>query len=141
MKRVLFATACALLLGSAPLVSASPTQGKAKKHGSHEAPKNDEGKGSDTNVAVRVVFTRGDVRILRTHYEPRYRNLPPGLQKKVARGGALPPGWRKKFEPFPREVEHRLEPLPTGYRRGVIDGHAVIFNTRTNVILDVAVLF
>ena len=141
MKRVLFATVCALLLGSAPLVSASPTQGKAKKHGSHEAAKRDEGKGSDTNVAVHVVFTSGDVRILRTHYEPRYRNLPPGLQKKVALGGALPPGWRKKFEPFPREVERRLEPLPIGYRRGVIDGHAVIYSTRSHTVIDVAVLF
>ncbi len=26
------------------------------------------------------------------------RELPPGLQKKVARGGALPPGWEKKVE-------------------------------------------
>jgi hypothetical protein len=31
--------------------------------------------------------------------------------------------------------------LPDGYRRGVIDGHAVIFNDRTLVIFDVAVLF
>ncbi len=51
------------------------------------------------------------------------------------------PGWQKKFEPFPVEVERRLPALPDGYRRGVIDGHGVIFNTRTNVIIDVAVLF
>ncbi|MDX1669307.1 MAG: hypothetical protein R3194_07815 [Limnobacter sp.] len=25
------------------------------------------------------------------------KKLPPGLQKKVARGGDLPPGWKKKF--------------------------------------------
>jgi hypothetical protein len=31
--------------------------------------------------------------------------------------------------------------LPTDYRRGVIDAHAVIINSRTNVIVDVAVLF
>jgi hypothetical protein len=28
-----------------------------------------------------------------------------------------------------------------GYRRGLIDGHAVIYDSRTNVIVDVAVLF
>ncbi|MCW8127397.1 hypothetical protein [Microbulbifer halophilus] len=26
------------------------------------------------------------------------KELPPGLQKKVERGGELPPGWRKKLE-------------------------------------------
>jgi hypothetical protein len=50
---------------------------------------------------------------------PRYRTLPRGLQKKLARTGQLPPG----------------------YRRGVVDGHAVIFDDRTHVLLDVAVLF
>ena len=92
-------------------------------------------------VAVNVAFGSPDVVVLREYYTPRYRRLPPGLQKKVARGGELPPGWKKKFEPFPVEIEHRLAPLPVGYRRGVIDAHAVIFNTRTNVIVDVAVLF
>jgi hypothetical protein len=63
------------------------------------------------------------------------------LQKKVARGGSLPPGWQKKFEPFPSVLERRLSPLPSGYRRGVLEGHAVIFNSRTNIIVDFAVLF
>jgi hypothetical protein len=81
------------------------------------------------------------VTVIRDHYAPRYRDLPPGLQKKVARGGQLPPGWQKKFEPFPTVVERRLQPLPPDYRRGVIDGHAVIFDTRSNVIVDIAVLF
>jgi hypothetical protein len=34
-----------------------------------------------------------------------------------------------------------LAPLPRGYGRGVIDGHAVIYNTRTNLVVDVAALF
>jgi hypothetical protein len=111
----------------------------------------DKGKKKDTQASAKtepgahaagtVTFASGDVVILRDYYAPRYRRLPPGLQKKVARGGELPPGWKKKFEPFPVEIEHRLPPLPTGYRRGVIDAHAVIFNTRTNVIVDVAVMF
>ena len=50
--------------------------------------------------------------ILRNYYAPRYRNLPPGLQKKVARGGQLPPGWQKKFEPFPVVLERQLPVLP-----------------------------
>jgi hypothetical protein len=83
----------------------------------------------------------GDVRIIREHYAPRYRSLPPGLQKKYARTGQLPPGWQKKREPFPVALERRLASLPTGYQRGVIDGHAVIDGSRSQVIFDVAVLF
>jgi len=120
-----------------PAAIAAADQGKSHKKAS-QARANAE---TATQVDVHVVFGSADVVILRDYYEPRYRRLPPGLQKKVARGGQLPPGWKKRFEPFPVAVEHRLPPLPTGYRRGVIDAHAVIYNARTNAIVDVAVLF
>lgn len=98
-------------------------------------------KGSDTSVGVHIVFAPAEVTVLRDYYGPRYRDLPPGLQKKVARGGTLPPGWQKRFAPFPPDLERRLIVLPVGYRRGVIDGHAVIYDSRTHVIVDIAVLF
>ena len=91
--------------------------------------------------SVQATFSSADVRIIREHYAQRYRGLPPGLQKKYARTGQLPPGWQRKLEAFPVAIERRLPALPADYRRGVIDGHAVIVNGRTNVILDVAVLF
>jgi hypothetical protein len=81
-----------------------------------------------------------DIEMIRRHYAPRYRNLPPGLQKKYARTGQLPPGWQKKIEPLPASLERECAPLPAGYRRGVIDAHAVIYNSR-GTIIDVAVLF
>ena len=136
MKRMLGAVVTAILLAGTPL-TASPSQGKNHKHRKHDRVSTVR----DDRVAVNITFAKAEVTVLRHHYAPRYRNLPPGLQKKVARGGQLPPGWRKKFEPFPVGVERRLAPLPVGYRRGVIDGHAVIFNARSNVIVDVAVLF
>ena len=68
---------------------------------------------------VRVVFSTGD----------------------VARTGTLPPGWQKKLQPFPVELERRLVGLPDGLLRGVINGQAVVYNSRTHVIVDVAVLF
>lgn len=44
------------------------------------------------------------------------RELPPGLQKKVERGGALPPGWEKKVEvgkPIEAEIyQHREVVVP-----------------------------
>lgn len=41
--------------------------------------------------------------------------LPPGLQKKVARGGELPPGWKKKLEVgtvLDPELDQKAESLP-----------------------------
>ena len=90
---------------------------------------------------VHVVFSRGDVGVLRGYCAPRYRNLPPGLQKKLARTGHLPPGWERRVEPFPVIVERRLVVLPADYRRGVIDGNAVIYSPRSGIIIDATVLF
>jgi hypothetical protein len=139
MKRLIGAILVGILLGGT-VASGSGLQGRGKKHGAADHAKHDK-KQSDSHVSLHLVFGKADVVILRDHYSPRYTNLPPGLQKKVARGGPLPPGWRKKFEPFPASLERRLPPLPAGYGRGVIDGHAVIYNSRTSVIVDVAVLF
>lgn len=93
------------------------------------------------SVSVRVAFEPRDVRVIREYYGPRYRNLPPGLQNKYRRTGQLPPGWQKKMQPFVPRVERQLTVLPAGYQRGLIDGHAVIYNPRTQVIVDLAVLF
>jgi hypothetical protein len=93
------------------------------------------------SASVQIVFGRQETQIIGEYYAPRYRNLPPGLQKKLARTGQLPPGWQKGFEPFPVAIEHQLVALPAGYRRGAVDGHAVIFDDRTHVMVDVAVLF
>lgn len=94
-----------------------------------------------TSVDVHVVFSTRDVQVIREYYAPRYRRLPPGLQKKYARTGTLPPGWQKKMQPFPVVLERDLAVLPRGYRRGVLDGHAVIYRPDSRVIIDVAVLF
>jgi hypothetical protein len=91
--------------------------------------------------SVHVVFSTEDVRVIREYYAPRYRSLPPGLQKKYARTGQLPPGWQKKLEPLEPVVERRLVALPAGYRRGIVDGRAVIYDDRTHVMVDMAVVF
>jgi hypothetical protein len=134
MKRTItLALVCFVACGATLAADQGKGQKKSKQTGAKTEPV--------TAVAVDVAFGSADVVILRDYYAPRYRRLPPGLQKKVARGGELPPGWKKKFEPFPVEIERRLAPLPVGYRRGVIDAHAVIYKASTNVIVDVAVLF
>jgi hypothetical protein len=139
MKSLVSSLAVGLLL-STSLAGSMPLEGgqKSKKHAKHGAVHADA---RPASAELHVVFTSREVGIIRQHYAPRYRRLPPGLQKKYARTGQLPPGWQKKMEPFPGVVERELVGLPSGYRRGVLDGHAVIYNPRTQVIIDVAVLF
>ena len=91
--------------------------------------------------AATCFFQPQDVRIIREYYEPRYRSLPPGLAKKFARTGHLPPGWQKKMEPLPVAVERELVLLPSGYRRGYIDGSIIVYSPHTQVMIDVVPLF
>ncbi|MDN3652263.1 hypothetical protein QWY77_05755 [Thalassotalea ponticola] len=54
-------------------------------------------------LASQVVYAKKD----------EHKQLPPGLQKKVAKGKALPPGWQKKLQ-----VGTVIE--PEIYEQGVI---------------------
>src|SRR4051812_48471897 len=114
VRRTIALTMASLFLGTAVL--AADHQRKPQKH-------EDSTRlivSDDSAVAVNVSWGMRDVEIIRRHYAPRYRNLPPGLQKKYARTGQLPPGWQKRIEPFPATLERECAPLPAGYRRGVI---------------------
>ncbi len=141
MKRftiLLFAT----LLTGAHVNAAPGDDGQSKpKHSKHEQREASTSDKDRTSVQIHFSFSNRDVRVLREYYAPRYKKLPPGLQKKLARGGQLPPGWQKKIEPMPVVLERDMVVLPPDYRRGVIDGHAVVYNPKTQVILDVTVLF
>jgi hypothetical protein len=139
MKRLICIAIGSLLIQTPAAAAPQKDKDKNKGHGKKETVSS-TGR-TDTRVAVQVTFSSADVRIIREHYAPRYRNLPPGLRKKVARGGALPPGWQKKYEPFPEALERRLVRLSPEYRRGVFDGHAVIYDRRSDLVIDVAVLF
>jgi hypothetical protein len=135
MKRTIYLVIAGLLVSSTLYAGPSRNDHDKGKKAKYE-PANDS-----RSVSVHVVFLPREVRIIREYYGPRYRNLPPGLQKKYRRTGQLPPGWQKKMQPFPVAVERQMTVLPAGYSRGVIDGHAIIYNPRTQVIVDMAVLF
>jgi hypothetical protein len=139
LKRLLYITVAALLVPATSSAEAQKGKHKAGKHAAHDAARTDVSR--ESGVSLHVSFSTADVKIIREHYATRYRNLPPGLRKKVARGGQLPPGWQKKYEPFPTALERRLPRLSPEYHRGVVDGHAVIYNSKTSVVIDVAVLF
>ena len=78
----------------------------------------------------------------------RYRagDLPPGLQKKVARGQSLPPGWQKKLNEgrrLPDDLYYQGYPLPDsvlrtpgGYSDVVIDNEVVRILDATQTIME-----
>ncbi len=79
------------------------------------------------------------------------RQLPPGLAKKVARGGKLPPGWQNKCvvgeimpaqvydqcHVLPPEVVVRMPPAPEPTLTVTIGGKVVRLLKATREILDV----
>jgi hypothetical protein len=134
MKRVFLVTV--LALAATVTLSANGKNKDSKRAAKKEVVATDV-----APKATYVHFSLAEAQVIREYYAPRYRSLPPGLQKKVERGGQLPPGWRKKIQPFPYEIERRLAPMPRDCRRGVVDGHAVIYRTGSERVIDVAVLF
>jgi hypothetical protein len=110
-----------------------------------------QGKGREKpqngKTTVTVIFGGEERRIINEYYRgtsnlppglaKRNGNLPPGLQKQLRRNGHLPPGLDKRIEPFPSDLERRLPGLPPIYRRGTIGDRAVIYDSKTNAIMDV----
>ena len=39
------------------------------------------------------------------------------------------------------ELERQLAPVPSGYSRGYIDGYAVVYSPRTQIVIDFVAVF
>ena len=132
MRRILLAI---LMLSALPAAWADKPPKKVKPHGDRDG-------GADVRVSVNVSnyrIPREEVVVVSDYY--RSRPLPPGLAKKLRRGGSLPPGWQKKIQPVPVVVEQRLAPVPAGYRRGIFDGAFVVYDSNRGLIVDVVASF
>lgn len=82
--------------------------------------------------------------------DKKKKKLPPGLKKKLERGGSLPPGWQKKVErgevldadvyrqarPIPERYLSRLEHEP-GTSVLQVDDRIIRIHDATRTILDV----
>ena len=101
------------------------------------------------NLAGRYGYEGYD-REHRVDGKQQQKPLPPGLQKKLARGGELPPGWQKKVargEVLDRSLYAASSALPPGVARQLrhyegtsvrrIDDRVVRIIDATGVILDV----
>ena len=69
-----------------------------------------------------------------SYIQPQSRILRAALSRAATRS-------QKKLQPFDPVVERRLVALPAGYRRGIVDGRAVVMDDRTHVLIDMAVVF
>lgn len=81
----------------------------------------------------------------------KHKKIPPGLQKKLARGGQLPPGWQKKVargevlddeiyeasSGLPKSILDRLPSGPDGTSIRYIEDKVVRIVDATREILDV----
>lgn len=107
----------------------------------------------------QVKFSAAERNMIRSHLmsekrkaaKPSHSQLPPGLQKKVARGKALPPGWQKKVAPgeeldysvyrqsesLPDELLRRLPQPRLGTEILQVEDKVMIINSATRAIFDV----
>lgn len=140
-RRTFFGFGFSVLAGGTLLLVAKDKDKDEKynKHGKKHGRRDDD-EGDDDhergNGHRDGYFRQEDDVYLRQYYSGP-RDLPPGLRKKYYRTGKLPPGWEKRFRPFPPALILRLPPLPAYYDRGYVDGVAVVYDRRTRVILDV----
>ena len=142
MKPLVCAMLAGVLVGGAT-IGIDEAEAGGRKHWKHRAVHHDrycydEGY-YDRGYDRGGYFTHREVHVVREYYRPRHRPVPPGMRRYYYRRGYLPPGWHRRIQPYPTYV-HDVVVLPHGYRRGVIDGHAVVYNSR-GMIIDVAVLF
>lgn len=134
------------------------SQSKDKKYKSSQKDDDDRDhdKGrNDTADLLSRIFNDEEKRILRDYYgadkAKKQKPLPPGLKKKVERGGELPPGWQMKMargevlpedvyrygRGLPDDVWRRLPRQPDGTRIIEIDGKVARIIDATRTIIDV----
>ena len=116
------------------MLASNAEAGDGRHHGNH-------GRGSVVYESRHGGYWRPhDVVVIRDYYRPYYRPVPRGYERVYYRGGYLPGDWQRRIRPVPVYLEPELVVVPQGYRRGIIDDRAVVYNNR-GFILDVAVLF
>ena len=141
----------------AALVVTMPVHAKSKKPKKHET--SQEATKGRENVERMEAFSPAERNLIRAQVlsqdkatsKQSHKKLPPGLQKKVARGKSLPPGWQKKIAPgqsldyqvyrqgesLPDVLLRRLPPPPVGSEILQVENKIVRLNSATRTILDV----
>jgi hypothetical protein len=96
----------------------------------------DRGHGRDRDHDAGYTFSDRDSDVLNNCLSGyNFDSLPPGIQKKLARGGSLPPGQANKLHALPDSCNARLPRLPRNVER-IIFGDRVIILGAGSRILD-----
>ncbi len=129
--------ACSLAVASAPTL-ADPPEGKGRnKH----KDRNEQMERSDSGVSAGVLITAGITAAIAHQYAidagiggGKYKPLPPGIRKNLARGKPLPPGIAKKTAPS--AMLGRLPHHP-GYEWQMAGTDLILVQIGTAIIADV----
>lgn len=141
--RILVAALALALAAAAPALA---DQGKGKGQGKNGGRGNN---GDTTTEAIVEGVTAGVIgavlsdderRTIRSFFHDHpdsvghVKELPPGIRKKLARGGEMPPGIAKQALP---DGLHRRLPPRDGQDYQIIGTDVVLIDTATKVIVDV----
>jgi hypothetical protein len=129
----------AVLLSACLAIQAADKQGKGKGKGAERRREQVQGFVPQERKII-VEYFRGGPSGLPPGLAKRVGDLPPGLEKQVRRNGQLPPGLQKRVTPFPTELSVKLTMLPSGCERAIIGHLAIVWNSRTQVVIDVMAL-
>jgi hypothetical protein len=156
MKKVIIFAVCLMFF-------LSPVYAKKNKENSREIePQVEKGKTIKKILKDWIdvkIITTSEKEIIKKYYmhnqqegiKVKKKALPPGLKKKLARGGGLPPGWQKKIirgevidaETYkyavhiPYGLIKSLRPQPKGTELIKVQGKIVRLLKATGTILDV----
>jgi len=129
------------LAGAIGLSVSAFAGGQGKSHGKSEQ----QIQGIGTGVSVAGVLITAAEQSIIASYVQQYRGspsygfagaepLPPGIAKKIARGGKMPPGIAKHY--LPADLMQRLPPRP-GQEWIAVGTHILLVDAATQVVLDI----
>jgi len=130
--------AAGLTFGASVVAVADSSNGKS--HGNSQsngqmAPVANVTLGAITDVERTLIF--GYLRERQGNLPPVFaeaKPLPPGIARKIARGGAMPPGIAKRY--FPDDLLGRLPPRP-GQQWLVVGTDILLMDVATQIVVDI----
>ncbi len=126
-KRCLFACLMLGIVISAVSPASAFAQGKSKK-----------GDGATVNASAFITLTNDMQSEIRSWYslhpEGNVEALPPGIQKRLARGKPLPPGIAKKVAPSGLQSRVRV---PDGYELIEVGLDVLLVEVATSIVHDI----
>ncbi len=146
MKRSAIGSVGVFVLTLLVLSSATPGFAQGRGRGRGQTKVQEPAAKTKSSRVAQPLFGSHDREVISNYYARRSGlppglakrdgDLPPGLEKQLRRNGTLPPGLRKKLTPFPADLERQLGPLPSGYRRAILDRHMLVYRTGNYTISD-----